>query len=70
MLSNCSVHFSTMETQLKASFIAISRAVPTVEAHHCVNGPDTGRNSGGRPIKKIQLFTLLVDEQVHIIVDI
>ena len=25
-----------------------SRAVPSVEVHHCVNGPDTGRNSGGR----------------------
>ena len=27
-----------------------SRAAPSVEAHHLVNGPDTGRNSGGRGI--------------------
>ena len=25
-----------------------SRAVPSVEAHHHVNGPDTGKNTGGR----------------------
>ena len=25
-----------------------SRAVPSVEAHHRVSGPNTGRNSGGR----------------------
>ena len=25
-----------------------SRAVPSVEAHHPVHGPGTGRNSGGR----------------------
>ena len=25
-----------------------SRAAPSVEAHHHVNGPDTGRNSRGR----------------------
>ena len=30
-----------------------SRAAPSVEAHHRVNGPDTERNSGGRWIKKI-----------------
>ena len=29
-----------------------SMAVPRVEAHHSVNGPDTGRNSGGRRTKK------------------
>ena len=28
-----------------------SRAAPSVEEHHSVNGPDTGRNSGGRQIK-------------------
>ena len=33
-----------------------SGAAPTVEAHHRVNGPDIGRNSGGRRIKKIPLF--------------
>ena len=27
-----------------------SRAAPSVEAHHHVNSPDTGRNSGGRCI--------------------
>ena len=29
-----------------------SRAAQSVEAHHRVNSPDTGRNSGGRRIKK------------------
>ena len=29
-----------------------SRAAPSVEAHHCVSGPNTGKNSGGRRIKK------------------
>ena len=29
-----------------------NRAVPSVEAHQGVNGPDTGRNSGGRWIIK------------------
>ena len=29
-----------------------SRAAPSVEAHHRSVGPDTGRNSGGRQIKK------------------
>ena len=29
-----------------------SRAAPSVEAHHHVNGPDTGRNLGGRRIIK------------------
>ena len=30
-----------------------SRAAPSVEARHCDNGPNTGRNSGGsRIIKK------------------
>ena len=29
-----------------------SRAAPTVEAHHRVSGPNTGRNSGGRWIQK------------------
>ena len=29
-----------------------SRAVPSVDAHHRVSGPNTGGNSGGRPIKK------------------
>ena len=30
-----------------------SWAAPSVEAHHSVNGPNTGRNSGGRQIKKV-----------------
>ena len=29
-----------------------SRAAPSVEAHHRSDGPDTGRNSGGRRIIK------------------
>ena len=37
-----------------------SRAAPRVEAHHRVNGPDTGRNSGGRlTIKKVFWVILL-----------
>ena len=28
-----------------------NRAVPSMEAHYHVNGPNTGRNSGGRQIK-------------------
>ena len=31
----------------------ISRAGPSVEAHHRSVGPDAGRNSGGRRIIKI-----------------
>ena len=38
-----------------------SRAAPSVEAHHYVNGPDTGRNSGGRQIKKKLFRRLLPD---------
>ena len=30
----------------------VKRAVPSMAAHHRVNGPDTGRNSEGRRIKK------------------
>ena len=36
-----------------------SRAAPSVEAHHRVNGPDTGRNSGGRRIKNIITYCVL-----------
>ena len=32
---------------------SIARSVPSLEAHNRVNGPDTGRNSGGREIKNI-----------------
>ena len=32
-----------------------SRAVPSVEAHHRVNGPNTGRNSGDRQIIKKEI---------------
>ena len=31
----------------------MSRAAPSVEAHHRSVGPDAGRNSGGRRIKKV-----------------
>ena len=31
-----------------------SRAAPSVEAHHCVNDPEPGRNSGGRRIMIIK----------------
>ena len=30
-----------------------SRAAPSVEAHHHINSPETGENSGGRQIKKL-----------------
>ena len=33
-----------------------SRAAPSVEAHHPVNGLDTGRNSGGRRIQNFVQF--------------
>ena len=33
------------------------RATPSVEAHHPVNGLDTGRNSGGRRIKKQHFYS-------------
>ena len=36
-----------------------SSAAPSVKAHHSVHGPDTGRNSGGRRIKKLSLHTYL-----------
>ena len=32
-----------------------SRAAPSVEAFHSVNGPDTGRNSRGRRVIKKSL---------------
>ena len=35
-----------------------SRDAPSVEAHHRVNGPDTGRNSGGRRKKKLLFINL------------
>ena len=41
-----------------------SRAEPSVEAHHLVNGADTGRNSGGRRIKKLNVLSCTcTDEQ-------
>ena len=45
-------------------------AAPSVEAHQGVNGPDTGRNSRGRPIieKKFQrkvVFTFLVSFEIN-----
>ena len=39
-----------------------SRAAPSVEAHHRVNGPDTGRNSGGRRIIKKKNFKITFSE--------
>ena len=36
-----------------------SRAAPSVEAHHRVNGPDTERNSGGRRTKKYKNSLLI-----------
>ena len=35
-----------------------SRAAPSVEAHHRVSGPTTGRNSGGRQIIKKTLYKI------------
>ena len=40
-----------------------SRAAPSVEANHRVNGPDTERNSGGRGIKKSCFMQQLHDKQ-------
>ena len=31
-----------------------------MEAHHPVNGPDTGRNSAGRQIKKVAKIDLVI----------
>ena len=42
------LRLSILEPALELS----SRAAPSVEAHYCVNGPNTERNSGGRQIKK------------------
>ena len=39
-------------TKLEPALELQSRAVPSVEAHQCSDGPDTGRNSGGRQIIK------------------
>ena len=33
-----------------------SRAEPRVEAHHCLKGPDTRKNSGGRWTMKKRLY--------------
>ena len=41
--------------RLKSDFQHVkinNRAAPSVEAHHPSVGPDSGRNSGGRQIKK------------------
>ena len=38
--------------QIRACPRPHSRAAPSVEAHHRVSGPNTGRNCGGRQIKK------------------
>ena len=38
----------------------ISRAAPSVETYHRSVGPDTGRHSGGRQIKKARLIVYLV----------
>ena len=40
---------------LPLSYILHRRSVPSVEAHHHVSGPNTGRNYGGRR-KKIYLL--------------
>ena len=34
-----------------------SRASPSVDTHHHVNGPDTGRNSGEADNKKMKCLT-------------
>ena len=52
---------STIEkhTEIKALNQELhSRAAPNVEAYHRVNGPDTGRNSGGRRIIKKDLLAI------------
>ena len=46
-----------------------SRAIPIVEAHQPVNGPDTGKNSGGRRIRIKKLPVFFIHKQ-FILVDI
>ena len=38
---------------------ATQQGCASVEAHHRVHGPDTGRNSGGRWIKKLLFYIVL-----------
>ena len=40
------------------------RAAPSVEAHHRVHGPKTGRNSRGRLMKKRQAIVLRAFEEI------
>ena len=40
--------------QIRAALELHRRAVPSVEAHHHVNSPNTERNSGGRRKKKAE----------------
>ena len=44
---------SGYEPQIRACLELHSRAAPSVEAHHPSVGPDIGRNSRGKWIKKI-----------------
>ena len=41
-----------------------SRAVPSLKAHHRGNGPDKGRNSGGRQKKNILYLGIPVEVNV------
>ena len=50
--------YITMKNNQEPALELDSRAAPRVEAHHHVNGPDTGRNSVERRIKK----TLIVQD--------
>ena len=49
-----SLIWNKYKPQIKSPALKLhSGAAPSVEAHHRVNGPDRGRNSGARWIKKI-----------------
>ena len=47
-----SLHNWIQAPKLEPTLELHSRAAPSVEAHHGIDDPDTGKNSGGRRIKK------------------
>ena len=55
---------TNLDTSPKSELI--SRAAPSVEAHHRSVGPDTGRNSGGKRIKKVNTYTFF-NEKIYVL---
>ena len=45
--------------ELRACTRATQQGCPIVAAHHGINGPDTGRNSRGKAIKKMGRMKML-----------